>query len=305
LDDGELEAELLSKVTTVALEQESVSTSAGAGVDVRKDGLLHVVKGKRVAPLPSGPEQFRAVIKVMALHWEMVHLKGAGRTVLRDYNVGVFDRHVDYILGDECMLIAEANPTMSYGPSWDLLMKYEHEVRRLAIRKVNEGGCTLAEGMAQARADVPHRTSYFITPLAMPGSRAHSAASHPSLPASAPEPRGSKRAAEDLVAPPAGGGGHGGASSGSGKGGKGKGKGKGAGKGKDIKHLAPRSAYRLMRNEPSRFGVHFKDAEGKLRCHAFQAGLCNATNCKFAHVCARCGGAHGATRCPELGLDKV
>jgi len=165
LDDGELEAEPLSKVTTVALEQESVASNTGAGVDVRKDGLLHVVKGKRTAPLPTGPEQFRAVMKVMALHWEMVHLKGAGRSVLKDYSVAVFEKHAEYILGDECLLIGEANPTMSCVPSWDLLMKYELEVRKLAIRKVNEGGATLAEAMAMARTSVEHRTSYFITPL--------------------------------------------------------------------------------------------------------------------------------------------
>jgi len=164
LDDGELEAEPLSKVTTVALEQESVSTQTGAGVDVRRDGVLHVVKGKRTAPLPLGPEQFRAVMRVMALHWEMVQLKGAGRSVLKDYSIAVFEKHVEYILGDECLLIGEANPTMSCTPSWDLLMKYELEIRKLAVRKVNEGGATLAEGMAFARNSVEHRTSYFITP---------------------------------------------------------------------------------------------------------------------------------------------
>jgi len=304
LDDGELEAELLSKVTTVALEQESVATNVGAGVDVRKDGLLHVIKGKRTAPLPTGPEQFRAVMKVMALHWEMVHLKGAGRSVLKDYTVGVFDRHVDYILGDECMLIGEANPTMAVGPSWDLLMKYEYEVRKLAIRKVNEGGCTLAEGMAEARASVQHRTSYFITPLAMPGSRSHSLAGSSAFSRPVQESRGNKRSAEEAFVPHDGGSGDGGAPAGSGKG-KSKGKAKGQKpKQEDIKKLSQRSAYKMIRNAPSRFGVRFKDADGKARCHNYQAGLCTSSSCKCSHVCVRCGGAHGATRCPELGLDK-
>jgi len=306
LDDGELEAELLSKVTTVALEQESVATSVGAGVDVRRDGLLHVVKGKRTAPLPTGAEQYRAVIKIMALHWEMVHLKGAGRAILQDYKVAVFDAHVDYILGDECMLIAEANPTMCVAPSWDLLMKYEYEVRKLAIRRVNEGGCTLAEGMAQARASIPHRTSYFITPLAMPASRMPVSAGPASVPRPVQEARGSKRSAEDAFEPRTGGSSGGGSAPGAGKGGKG---GKGS-KGKaptpdDIKKLSPRSAYRLIRNAPSRFGVTFKAADGKPRCHNFQAGLCTNASCSYSHTCVRCGGAHGASRCPELGLDKL
>jgi len=160
--------------------------------------------------------------------------------------------------------------------------------------------------MAQARDDVPHRTNYFITPLAMPGSRAHAVAGLSSAPAPAAEPRGSKRPAEDSVWASAGGGGGGGSSSGSGKGkSKGKGKTKGSGKGKDLKLLTPKSAYQKMRRDPSQYGVIFKGSDGQLRCHNFQAGLCKASNCKYAHVCVRCGGAHGASRCPELGLDKV
>jgi len=303
LDDGELEAEPLSKVTTVSLEQESVSTSAAAGVDVRKDGVLHVVKGKRVAPLPTGPEQFRAVMKVMALHWEMVHLKGAGRSVLRDYTVDVFDKHVEYILGDECLLIGEANPTMSCTPSWELLMKYEFELRKFAIRKVNEGGATLAEGMALARSSVEHRTSYFITPLAMPGSRAQ--APRPAV-LPVPETRGSKRPAGETAAPSAGGGGGGNAAAGSDKG---KSKGKTRDKKRkvttsveDLKKLSPRSAYQRIRGDPSRYGVQFRGADGVPRCHNFQAGHCSLAGCKFAHTCIRCGGAHGAAVCPDLGL---
>jgi len=301
LDDGELEAEPLSKVTTVALEQESVATSTGAGVDVRKDGVLQVVKGKRTAPMPTTPEQYRAVMKVMALHWEMVHLKGAGRAVLKDYNPGVIERHVEYILGDQCMLIAEANPAMAAGPSWDLLMKYEHEVRRFAIKKVNENGSTLAEGFELARNSMEHRTNYFVTPLAMPGARV---VAPRTLALPAPEGRGAKRPAEDALVPYAGGGA---APPSTGKG-KDKGKGKGK-KGKSettvaqLKNMPDKSAYKIIRGAPSRFGARFRGPDGAPRCHNFQAGLCNVSGCKFVHGCLRCGGPHGITRCPELGLD--
>jgi len=240
----------------------------------------------------------------MALHWEMVHLKGAGRSVLRDYTVDVFDQHAEYLLGDECLLIGEANPTMTCTPSWELLMKYEFELRRLAIRKVNEGGMTLAEGMAFARRSVEHRTSYFITPLAMPGSRAQ--APRPAA-FSVPETRGSKRPAGEITPYTAGGGGGGPAAAGTDKG-----RGKG-GKGKDkkrkvatsveeLKKLSPRSAYQRIRNDPARYGLQFRDTSGVPRCHNFQSGSCSQAGCKFTHTCARCGGSHGATACPDLGL---
>jgi len=278
-----------------------VASSTGAGVDVRKDGVLQVVKGKRTAPMPTTPEQYRAVMKVMALHWEMVHLKGAGRAILKDYDPSVIDRHVEYILGDQCMLIAEANPTMTAGPSWDLLMKYEHEVRRFAIKKVNEAGATLAEGFALARASMEHRTNYFATPLAMPGARV---APPRTLALPAPDVRGAKRTAEEALVPYTGGG----ASPPS----TGKGKDKGKGKGKkgksdptldQLKAMAPKAAYKYIRASPGRYGARFKASDGSQRCHNYQTGVCSVAGCKYTHGCLRCGGAHGVTKCPELGLD--
>jgi len=302
LDDGEVEAESLAKVTTVSLEQESVTACAGAGVDVRKDGVLHVIKGKRTAPLPLGPEQYRAVMKVMGLHWEMIHLKGAGRAILKDYSPAVFERHAEYILGDDCYLIGEANPTMACSPTWDLLMKYEHEVRKLAMRKINEEGVTLAVAMRMARESVEHRTKFFVTPLAMPNSRVLA-------PRPAGEPRGAKRMAEDALVPYEGGpaSSAGGGSAHPGGGGKGKPKGKGKGKDKkktvaQLKSMGPKEAYRVLRSNPSQFGVRFRGADGKPRCHNFQMGICSAAGCGYAHTCVRCGADHAVIKCPELGL---
>jgi len=299
LDDGELEAEPLTKVTTVALEQESVATSGGAGVDVRKDGVLHVVKGKRSAPMPTGPEQYRAAMKVMGMHWEMVHLKGAGRAILRDYTPQVFEKHVDYVLGDDCYLIGEANPTMACGPTWDLLMKYEFEVRRLAMRRVNEGGSTLAEAMEHARRSVEHRTNFFITPLAMPSARV-------ATPRPAPEPRGAKRSAEEAWEAP-----HSstaprqepsqGKVKGKGKEKKGK---KGSKTHEQLKEMSQIGAYKIIRADPDRYRLHFKGDDGIPRCHNYQMGRCTTSGCKFSHVCTRCGGSHPVTRCPEMGLNR-
>ena len=237
-------------------------------------------------------------MRVMGLHWEMVHLKGAGRAVLRDYTVSVFERHVDYLLGDDCWLIGEANSTMVGGPSWELLMKCELELRKWAVRRVNEGGKTLAEAMEEAWHSIEHRTNYFIAPLAMPHSRISS-------PQAAAEPRGSKRPADDSTRAHE----EGAASRPS----PGKGKSKGKDKGgkqksgsaeKQLKKMTPQAAYRTIRNAPARYKVQMKGSDGAPRCHHFQVGKCSISGCKYSHSCVRCGGAHGVTRCPELGLDQ-
>jgi len=182
-------------------------------------------------------------------------------------------------------------------------MKYEHEVRKHAMRKINEEGVTLAVAMRMARESVEHRTKFFVTPLAMPNSRVLA-------PRPAGEPRGAKRMAEDALVPYEGGpaSSAGGGSAHPGGGGKGKPKGKGKGKDKkktvaQLKSMGPKEAYRVLRSNPSQFGVRFRGADGKPRCHNFQMGICSAAACDYAHTCVRCGANHAVLKCPELGLD--
>jgi len=191
LDDGELEAEPLTKVTTVALEQTSTETGAESSFGVRRDGVVHVVKGQRKAPMPSNPEQLRDTIKVMARHWSMVQLKGAARPMLHDYDMAVFDAHLDYVLGDECYRMAEAHPGIRVTPSWELLLAYEHELRKRAIKYVSESGYTLKAGLLAARESADHRTKYLITPLALHGTKSGAPTGEQE------HPWGKKRGAED------------------------------------------------------------------------------------------------------------
>ena len=217
---------------------------------------------------------------------------------MKDYTLAVFDRHVECILGDECYLLGEANPAMACGPTWDLLMKCEYEVRTYAVRKVNEGGATIAEAMAMARDSVEHRAKFFVTPLAMPSARV-------STPRPAVEQRGAKRPAEDAPAAVEGGPAR---QPGAGKG-KSKGKSKSKSSSKEatvehVKNLSDKAAYKIMRNSPNAFGAKCRGPDGVPRCHNFQVGKCAEAGCKFTHACLRCGGNHGVTRCPEMGLDK-
>jgi len=299
IDDGELEAEPLTKVTTVSSEQESVESSTGPGLNIRKDGVLHVVKGRRSVPMPRDPEQLRQTLRVMALHWLMVHLKGSGRTYLHDFTIEEFSKHADYLLGDEVQLIKEANPAMPVGPSWDLLLIYELELRKFAVRLVNEKGRTLVAALREARESVDHRSKFFVAPLAMqrPGQGNSGAASG--------GPRGAKRPHEPEVP--------GGASDPSGAGGSSSqaphqppsGKGKAKGKGKrlsiqDLRKMNPKKAYRLMRNSAEVYGLANRSKDKQALCHHFQSGSCVKDKCDFTHACMRCGGNHGCVSCPEL-----
>jgi len=299
IDDGELEAEPLTKVTTVSSEQESVESAAGPGLNIRKDGVLHVVKGKRTVPMPRDPEQLRQTLRVMAMHWLMVHLKGAGRSYLHDFTVEEFGKHTDYLLGDDVQLIQEANPAMPCGPSWDLLLIYELELRKFAVRLINEKGRTLVAALREARESVEHRSKFFVAPLAMQRTRPATSG------AVGGGQRGSKRPHEPE--------GPGAAADASGAGGSSapaprqsspaKGKQKGKNKQPSIQELRkmnPKKAYRIMRSNMEAYGLAYKTKDKQMLCHNFQAGPCTKKDCQYAHACMRCGGSHGCVSCPEL-----
>jgi len=292
LDDGELEAEPLTKVTTVALEQASTETGTEANFGVRRDGVVHVVKGQRKAPMPSNPEQLRDTIRVMARHWSMIQLKGAARSILHDFDMSVFDAHLDYVLGDECYRMAEAHPGIRVTPSWELLLSYEHELRKKAIKYVNEDGRTLKAALRAARESSDHRTKYLITPLALHGSRA-------GPPAYEADGAGStRRRAEDSEA------------KGSGKGKKGDGKSKkgskGSGKNADKDNTRKKEGkeaarYKALRNNKDKLGLELQTKEGVFRCHRFGSGAgCRVSHCTFSHTCAKCGEPHATVHCPQL-----
>ena len=295
LDDGELEAEPLTKVTTVAMELATTAASTDSNLGIRRDGVVHVVKGRRTAPLPTGPEQLRDVLRVMARHWSMVHLKGAGRLCLRDFEMRIFEEHTDYLLGDDCYRLTEANPGIRANPSWELLLAYEHELRKAAIKNVSENGVTLAEALKAARESSDHRTKHFITPLALQGPSS-SAGCRSSQPGDGS--RGDKRGADGQQA------GDSGAPPRKQQKGDGKGKGKDAGKQKGKDHgkssTGPSGRYKQLRNKARQLGLNFVTPEKQLICHNYGAQKCTVQDCPMAHVCAKCYGPHPLTECPQM-----
>jgi len=293
LDDGELEAEPLTKVTTVAIEQASTETGIEANFGVRRDGVVHVVKGQRKAPMPSNPEQLRDTIRVMARHWSMIQLKGAARPILHDFDMSVFEAHLDYVLGDECFRMAEAHPGVRVTPSWELLLSYEHELRKKAIKCVNEEGLTLKAALRAARESSDHRTKYLITPLALHGTRAGNPAGETE------NAGGKKRWAEDFEGKSAGK-----SKKGDGKskqGGKGSGKNSGkSGSGKDPLKKSNSAKYKSMRNNKDKLGLEFQAKDGTFRCHRFGSGGDCSADCRYSHTCAKCGESHPTISCPQL-----
>ena len=63
-----------------------------------------------------------------------------------------------------------------------------------------------------------------------------------------------------------------------------------------------KQCYKILRNAPHVYGIRLKTNDNQMKCHRYQARICDDKKCSYAHVCARCDGPHPVTVCPELGL---
>ena len=82
-----------------------------------------------------------------------------------------FDRFVRYIWGDRVNLLEVPSPwspqNTTIKPPWNIVLAFEHKLRREAMKKVNHDGETLAAALEAATKDSDLKESYFTTALAL------------------------------------------------------------------------------------------------------------------------------------------
>ena len=90
-----------------------------------------------------------------------------------DYNPATLRNHVDWLLGEHVAEPRAVSPSgeEAEGPSWPVVLRYELEVRKKAMRQINMFGVSLATAFAAGRRSDELRTRYFITPLALGGTQ--------------------------------------------------------------------------------------------------------------------------------------
>ena len=151
------------------------------------------------------------------------------------------------------------------GPPWNLVLSYEHEIRREAVRETERKGTLFRDALLAAWKDPIIKERYFTTPLSLKRSRATSSSSAND---NYQDQHKVARVDQDK-----------GNTKGTGKGtGKGKTKGKGGSKDGNCKAKTP---------------------DGKLICYRFnnEAESCTKAKCNYLHVCGRCFKDHPLFRC--------
>eukprot|EP00974_Lingulodinium_polyedra_P086705 8404586-Lingulodinium_polyedra.AAC.1 len=103
----------------------------------------------------------------------MARAKHTNRGYLRDVTRELFTEYSDYLLGRRVSELRSQNedgPT-AVRPSWNLILSYEFEVRKLACEKVRDGGVALGQALRDAWKDSETRDLYLVTPYLLQTSR--------------------------------------------------------------------------------------------------------------------------------------
>ena len=268
IEEGEYVAEEL----TAVINWES---SRGQHEDVLLTVGTVKVRGNRkrpTGPKPKTPEELRKVYRVMWTAWTVVRLKHPDQRALQGIGRDVYEELLDYILGERCWERSAAGRSIS----WDGLLTYETQIRREAAKFVNRGKGSLAEGLRASLKDANLRTEYYIEAVAMAGVKRGRTPRRDGL----PKNKGRR---------------------------KGKGRGKGAKSGKADKggSRADRARQKVLDAKMKENLKYTVDVVGQLKPVCLRFNRCETcTDCKYEHVCLRCGGSHGLLDCQARPIWK-
>ena len=288
VDDGEFLTESLAEVSSQ--QEESAQTDDHTQADFVREGSKAVIRVRRTkvkSTMPATTEQLRHKYRLLAVHWGMLSQRYPNKSWAKDYDPATLRNHVDWLLGEHVAELRAVSPSgeEAIGPSWPVVLRYELEVRKEAMRQINMFSVSLATAFAAGRRSDELRTRYLITPLALGGTQKKQQDNRPT------EERTQKQKYQQPRQQP---------SSQSGP------------KKKGVRQRAAkrqREAALTSTEASSRYNKARRlcpDAfhqvhNGKSICFAFQGpkGCSRGQSCKHQHICAHCFGAHPYEKCPN------
>ncbi len=274
VEDEIYEAEPLTEVVS----RESAASDSSDVTLTLVPSALRVSKVKHRIAAPKDTEQFRARMKTMSMCWELVRMRYPERKSLQGLTHQTFTELVEYILGE---MVWQFRGPGDQQLSWVEVLQYEHEIRKRAMRWVRQQKYTVKEAISAAIKDNELRTTYFVTQLACsrPRKRERSPNHEPRQQTQNQQKNNQTK-------------GKGGQS----KGGKGKGKGSKQDSGSSSSN-AEADAY-AVNQAKKKEKLLSAAANGKYICIKFNKGTCSGVNCRYEHVCLRCGDyGHKLSQC--------
>ncbi len=165
LEGGELRAERLSEVTSVA---EGGDEDDDRELDLVITGTTFRATRKYVnVSLPSAfdTEALRHRVLLMKRHWDLVYSRFGDKRAFVGYDREAWTRHIDFLLGERIYGYRACGLRLG----WDELLEFEWQIRHHALKKVNRGEATLCDALALAARDPDLKQLHFTLPLSTMG----------------------------------------------------------------------------------------------------------------------------------------
>ena len=103
-------------------------------------GHITVKRGNTTVAMPTGPEQLRMRLTVMANTLIMMRMKHTARNELKDITPAFFEKYKDYLLGDYVYGLRASDDYGGMIPPWTLVLSYEHAIRKHCYKTMAQQG---------------------------------------------------------------------------------------------------------------------------------------------------------------------
>ena len=172
LENGEFRAEALTEVVS----RDEVDPDTLLPVWDAK-GHITVKRANTTVAMPTGPEQLRMRLTVMANTLIMMRMKHTARNELKNITPAFFEKYKDYLLGDYVYGLRASDDYGGMIPPWTLVLSYEHAIRKHCYKTMTQQGLPFKLALEQSWKDATVKERHFTTPLAIYAKRGYTATS--------------------------------------------------------------------------------------------------------------------------------
>jgi hypothetical protein len=171
LEEIELGEPKASRLDEVTCEEDAEVLALAAQISAT--GQIQVTHKKSKVSLPSDPESFRARLHVEANLWLMLAVKFVNKHMFADLVATTWTAWTEYFLGKKVYSLkvagTEGAQSQYLCPPWAIVLSYEYECRKEALRLVREEGKTLNEALLDTMKDAEIRELHFISAVTLAG----------------------------------------------------------------------------------------------------------------------------------------
>ncbi|CAE8726071.1 unnamed protein product [Polarella glacialis] len=167
VEQNEMRLEDFREVTSIDDGEVEFLSSA-----VDSTGAIKVRRGSAGGSLPDNPEDLRLRHKRIALAWAFVATKHCNRPWLKHFQIDVYRKLSDHILGKEVagLVVMASDSTVLLKPSWLQVLRYDSEVRKHAYESIRSGAqATISEAVESSCKDVRILQLHLLNPLTLEG----------------------------------------------------------------------------------------------------------------------------------------